>query len=194
MANRPPKTKITRDLLPSYGYEPPALLYGWPFKRDYFVKYAQRHWLSVDEITEKYRERLGCPTNSFNFGDLTEEQARDPDLMRGLCLGARIISVQHLIGMTGLMLEVGRPFSLELERILYIWTNYNIEKVYDKLAYNGRFERIRKILDDAMNECLPDGERIELQWWWSFDDNEVASIIRSNHGSFPELTRQLRMS
>ena len=78
------------------------------------------------------------------------------------------------------MLEVGRPFSLEWERILYIWTNYNIEKVYDKLAYNGKFERIRKILDDAMNECLPDGKRTELQWWWSFDDNEVVSIIRPN--------------
>ena len=127
IANRPPQKDISDKLLASSGTEPPVLHYGWPFNSDYFIEYAKRHRLSI-EMTEEFRERLGCPTEEFNFGDLTEEQARDPDLADGLCLAARVVSVEHLIGLTGIVLEIGRPLSLEWERILYIWTNYNIGK------------------------------------------------------------------
>ena len=72
--------------------------------------------------------------------------------------------------------------SLEWDSILYVWTNYNYEEKYlcNGLALKGRFERAKKFVNEAMNECLPEGKRTELQWWWSFDDNEVVSIIRSN--------------
>ncbi|TBU52890.1 hypothetical protein BD310DRAFT_888743 [Dichomitus squalens] len=179
IANRKPREKIPPRLFGSRGRNPPLLLYGWTFNLDYFLEYAKRHRLTL-EVSEEARKWLGCATKTFNFGDATEEHYRDEQLLQEMCHAARFVSVGHLRRSTGFVFEIGRPLSLEWDRILYVWTNYDIEEKYFGYGFSrkGRFEAAKKIVDEAMNECLPDGKKSELLWWWSFDNdvNVLTSI------------------
>ncbi|EJF59642.1 hypothetical protein DICSQDRAFT_181805 [Dichomitus squalens LYAD-421 SS1] len=174
IANRKPTENITPELLGGHGRSPPLLLYGWTFNHDYFLEYAKRHRLTL-EVPEQARQRLGCATEEFNFADVTEEHCRDEQLLKELRSAARFVSVCHLREASGLAFTIGRPLSLEWDRILYVWTNYDMAERYlgDGLSQKGRFEEAKKVMDEAMNECLPDGKKSELLWWWSFDDNDV---------------------
>ena len=180
IANRPPMKNITEDWLATRRNKPPVLLYGWPFKRGYFLEYAKRHKLSV-RLSEQTLQRLGCPTENFNFGDMTEEHYQDESLLRILHSAAEHASLRHLRDSTGIRFQIGRPLSLEWNSILYVWTNYNMRERYlcDGLAITGRFEQSKPFLDKAMNECLPEATKTELRWWWSLSDN---AVVRSPHG------------
>ena len=71
---------ITQEWLPSRDNKPPVLLYGWPFDCNYFLGCAKQHRLSA-RFSEQTLQRLGCQTEKFNFGDMTEEHYRDENLL-----------------------------------------------------------------------------------------------------------------
>ena len=165
IANRKPRKNINRELFGSSGNDPPVLLYGWPFTKDYFIEYAKRHRLSA-KLAEQTLQRLDCPTEGFNFGDLTEKHYRDENLVTILRSAAILTSTRHLRDSIRVAFQIGRPLSLEWDKILFVWTNYNYEEKYrcNGLALKGRFERAKKFVNEAMNECFPEGKRTELRW------------------------------
>ncbi|KAI0800078.1 hypothetical protein C8Q74DRAFT_1192151 [Fomes fomentarius] len=171
MANRPPTKIISPKLLPRKGKKPPLLYYGWPFKVNDMMLYAKRHSLSY-KPSEKTRAILDFD-EVFDFGSLTEEQINDPQLVRALQCVATSLVQNDLIKKTGAQLEIGRPFSLEWESILVLWTNYNIEERYGPLDDLGTFETVVKTLHKAMNEGRNRDERTKLRWWWSWNNDVV---------------------
>ena len=175
MRNRKPETTIPPEMLATGNNAPPVLLYGWPFKDDYLVEYAKRHRLSF-ETDPKHQEWLGCPTLEFNFADVTEAHYQRKNVANYLRLMARLVVIPKFCRATGQRLEVGRPFSLKYPKILYMWTNYNMDDEYDDFGRPDRYDKVVNFLNTAMNECLPEGKKTELQWWWSWDDNDVVVV------------------
>ena len=112
IANRKPRKNINRELFGSSGNDPPVLLYGWPFTKDYFIEYAKRHRLSA-KLSEQTLQRLDFPTEEFNSGDLTEEHYRGENLVTILRSAAELASTRHLTDSTGVAFQIGPPLSLE---------------------------------------------------------------------------------
>ncbi|KAI0752890.1 hypothetical protein C8Q80DRAFT_1148991 [Daedaleopsis nitida] len=169
IANRPPKKNISSKLLAGRSRKPPLLYYGWPFQDEYMLRYARRHSLSY-RPSKDMRRVLNCG-EEFNFADLTDKQLADKSLVFGLTHIARLVVLTELIGATGTPLELGRPFSLEWESILVLWTNYNVEERYTPMEVYNTCDKIVKKLTKAMNEEKDQGERTKLRWWWSWDNN-----------------------
>ncbi|KAI0752892.1 hypothetical protein C8Q80DRAFT_483752 [Daedaleopsis nitida] len=174
MASRPPRKNISPRLFSSNSKtESPLLYYGWPFKERYLIEYAKRHHLSF-RPPNPLRTKLGCG-EEFNFAEITEAHFSDKKLITGLRCIARVLSLTKLIKATGAELVVGRPFTFDYPYILVMWTNYNIEKQYGWLGAFGKYDKVVKILDDAMNEYCH-GQRTNLHWWWSWENDVVCSL------------------
>ncbi|PIL36475.1 hypothetical protein GSI_00164 [Ganoderma sinense ZZ0214-1] len=179
MRNRKPQTTISPDMLANGKNSPPVLLYGWPFKADYLVDYAKRHRLSF-ETDAKHQEWLGCPTLEFNFADVTEAHYQRENV-NYLRIMARITVLPELMRGSKHPLWIGRPLSFKYSKILYMWTNYNMDEECDDCGRPDRYDKVIDFLDTAMNECLPEGQKSKLQWWWSWDDNDVVrALLRSD--------------
>ncbi|PIL36439.1 hypothetical protein GSI_00128 [Ganoderma sinense ZZ0214-1] len=172
MRNRGPETTIPPEMLSNGKNRPPVLLYGWPFKPDHLVEYAKRHRISF-ETDPKHQEWLGCSTLEFNFADVTEDHYKKKNIVNYLRPKANMVVLNKLLRETGQGLEIGRPFSFKYPKILYMWTNYNMDEEYDDFGRPDRYDKLIGFLNTVMNECLPEGEKSELQWWWSWDDNDV---------------------
>ncbi|KAM5540696.1 hypothetical protein V8D89_005727 [Ganoderma adspersum] len=175
MRNRKPETTIPPEMLATGKNSPPVLLYGWPFKDDYFLEYARRHRISF-ETDPKHQEWLGCPTLEFNFGDVTEVHLQRKNVVNYLRIMARWTVVNKFRRATGQRLEIGRPFSFKYSKILYMWTNYNMDEEYNDFGRPDRYDKVVGLLGSAMNECLPEGQETKLKWWWSWDENDVCVL------------------
>ena len=176
MRNRKPETTIPPEMLSTGNNSPPVLLYGWPFNDDYFLEYARHHRISF-ETDPKHQEWLGCPTLEFNFGDVTEAHLQRKNVVNYLRIMARWTVVNKFRRATGQRLEIGRPFSFRYSKILYMWTNYNMDEEYHDFGRPDRYDKVVELLGTAMNECLPEGQKTELKWWWSWDDNDVVCCL-----------------
>ena len=147
-------------------------MYGWAFKSDYMLKLARlRRRLSFPGF-EGFHKILG-KKDEYNFGDLTEEQLSNEQLS----LPLENIAIQVVLGRfaekTGLIYYVDRPVSFEWPEMLVLWTNYDVEDRYAWFALLENWEEMRDFLDEEMNVCRPEGERMELQWWWSYENDLV---------------------
>ena len=142
-------------------------MYGWAFKSDYMLKLARLRRLSFPGF-EGFHKILG-KKDEYNFGDLTEEQLSNEQLS----LPLENIAIQVVLGRfaekTGLTYYVDRPVSFEWPDMLVLWTNYDVEDRYAWFALLENWEETRNLLDEEMNVCRPEGERMELQWWWSYE-------------------------
>ncbi|KAI0758766.1 hypothetical protein C8Q74DRAFT_1299874 [Fomes fomentarius] len=169
MANRPPRKNISPKLLARKGRKPPLLYYGWPFMDDDMILYAKRHSLSFPP-SQAMRAILGCGER-FNFANLTEEHLRNPELVRALRHAAIALAQHDLIGKTGAQLTIGRPFSLEWDTILVMWTNYDMEERYPMLEFLEIYDKAVATLDEELNVGKKRAERTKLRWWWSWDND-----------------------
>ena len=86
-----------------------------------------------------------------------------------LTASAAFVTTERLIELTGNNLEDARPYSLDWDGLLYIYTNYNAEEERELLEDLGLFDRVIEVMDEAMNEGWK-GERSKLQWWYTFSD------------------------
>ncbi|KAI0746334.1 hypothetical protein C8Q80DRAFT_1219822 [Daedaleopsis nitida] len=168
--NREPRRTIPVRLLGSSGNKPPLLLYGWPFKENYLVDYAKRHNLTYELTPESLvRAALGG-SDGLRFADLTDEHYRTEPLMDFIRGIARRVVLSKLIRATGLLLDTGRPLSLEWPSMLVMYTNYDVEEQYAPLEQMDNYDQVLEILDKAMNDD-PAAPRLEPMWWWSWNND-----------------------
>ena len=154
----------------SKGVKPPRRIYGWIFDDSYMLALAARRRLSFKQ--HKRIRHLFGGDETFNFGDLTEEHFRNEELMDTLRTIALSKALIYFAGTTGTCLEVETVPSPRWQRVLVVWTNYNMGSTYTLYEEwrEGGWKKMKKFLNDAMNECLPPGtEREELLWWWPMD-------------------------
>ncbi|TFK83698.1 hypothetical protein K466DRAFT_602638 [Polyporus arcularius HHB13444] len=161
IANRPPRKTITPRLLVSSGKNPPLLLYGWPYKKNYFVDYARRHYL-VYRTTKKNHAAFG-DRDEFPFDELTDADCQDERKMFTYRVLAAMVVMDQLIDATGLHLELGRPLSLEYQGMLVLWKNDDIEEHCAIPALLGTLEPGQRVIEQAMNEGVDVAEKVELR-------------------------------
>ena len=137
------------------------------------LDYARRHELEFPVFP--YFRKLFGDKDEWNFRDLTDEHLADEKILPTIRRIATLEVVSHLTrGACALGLTVDRPVSLEWQHILVVWSTDNYKEGYG-LYKRGSWERVEKFIDDAMNECLPEGckRRTSLAWWWSYKNRLV---------------------
>ena len=144
------------------------------------LDYARRHRL-VSQVSFHHRPRFGGKTE-YNYGDLTDSDLKDP----GLALSVRhcaifdvILHFIRKVGATGLKFE--RPVSRKWDWMLVLWSTRDYEQRYATYQARGSWKRVETFIDNALNECLPDGcdRRTSLEWWWSRENRLVSSAFYS---------------
>ena len=141
------------------------------------LDYARRHELEFP--FHPYYRKLFGDKDEFNFGDLTDDHLADK---KSLPTFRRIATLQVVLHLTrearALGLTVERPVSLEWQNILVVWSTDNYKEGYGMYAQFGTWKRVEKFIDDAMNECLPEGcqRRTSLAWWWSHRNRFVSYL------------------
>ena len=112
----------------------------------------------------------------YNYGDLTDEDLMDEKLLLSLRRCATLDVMMFFldeVGATNLKCE--SPASRKWKRMLVLWDTRDYEETYDTYQRRGTWERVRNFIDDALNECLPEGceRRTSLEWWWSRENRLV---------------------
>nr|VWO98550.1 pH-response transcription factor pacC/RIM101 [Ganoderma boninense] len=172
MANRPPKDALPRNLMPRPGQrEPPLYHYGFPFTTQYAIDYARRHHLTI-KIVEEDRPFFGNRA-VLDFADLDDEwlksaaEDENDDLESFAISVSRMLMLKHLGERCDFVLDMGRPFSDDWDRIVSLWSNHNFDE---------RFERcfdpvnVVEVLKVAMNET--EGRTtVKPQWWFDWDND-----------------------
>ena len=138
------------------------------------LDYARRHRL-VFKVMPRHRTLLGT-TSEFNYGDVTDEHLAHEEFYLSLRRFATRDVISHFIrevGVTELVME--RPVSHEWRWMLVIWSTRDYEEKYESYRSWGNWEKIEKFIDNALNECLPEGceRRTSLEWWWSCENKSV---------------------
>ena len=124
-------------------------------------------------------KRLGG-AKQYSYGDLTDEDLADADLFLSL---RRRVNLDVLIfflreaGATNLKFK--RPLSLKWNSMLVVWSTEDYERTYSLYQMYRSWEKAKKFIDDALNECLPEGcgRRTSLEWWWSCE-NRLDRLVR----------------
>ena len=156
----------------------PRRLYGWPISEDYMLDYARRHRL-VFPIISHYRDQFDGK-EEINFGDLTDDHLADKHLFHNLRRAATVRVLLHFSHeVYARWMTVDRPISLEWDKMLVLWSTDDYEKKYTIYDRPGKWEKVKKFIDDALNECLPEGceRRTSLAWWWSFENSLVNPVL-----------------
>ncbi|TFK83530.1 hypothetical protein K466DRAFT_528721 [Polyporus arcularius HHB13444] len=169
--NRPPRNILPRSELPNRRVDkPPLYYYGFPFTKQYAVDYAKRHRLTI-ELVDEDREAFDGK-EVFDFGDVDDKLMSNPDLRRFVNIASQYLMVEDLSKRCRMRLQSGRPFCLEWDGIVALWSNFDVKERYAR-CYN--YDAVVETLTSAMNEG--DGPESKLQWWYDWD-NDVG-VLRS---------------
>ncbi|TBU42010.1 hypothetical protein BD309DRAFT_964072 [Dichomitus squalens] len=166
MANRPPRDVLPRKLLPGPDRKLPLYHYGFPFTRTYALDYVCHRHLPVD-IPEEDREEFGG-RSVLDMAELTDEWLAANEDMQVFAMSiSSFLMVKDLSRKCHFGLNHGRPFSLEWDGIVSLWTNYNFDERY---AYCPDDEKVIKTIKDALAEV--EGRRsLKAQWWFDWDND-----------------------
>ena len=138
------------------------------------LDYARRHRLVFD-VFPCYRERFGGAEH-YSYGNLTDEDLADEGFFLIIRRCAILDVIEHFIRKVGLTeIKFRRLFSLEWTWMLSVWSTDDYEETYSLYQRFGCWEKMKKFVDDALNECLPEGceRRTSLEWWWSHENRLV---------------------
>ena len=174
MAKRPPLKTLTADDLPQPDKDVPHRIYGWPITEDYMLEYARRHRL-VFNVYPSQRHRFGGK-EKYNYGDLTDDDLADEKLFLALRRRAIFdVMMWFLVKVGATNLKFESPVSREWNWMLVLWDTRDYEEAFATYQALGRWERVKNFIDDALNECLPEGceRRTSLEWWWSRENRLV---------------------
>ena len=126
--------------------------------------------------------------DTYNFADLTEEHLTNEELRPRLRKLARIAVELYFTKSTGFCLDIQQPYAPDFKSVLVVWTNYDMHvkyQAYDAYirgAQKGGWKKIRRFLQEAMNECLPAGsEPSQPVWWWATED----PVSVTSHSRYP---------
>ena len=178
VARNPPLKTLTPDDLPQSGKGVPHRLYGWPFSEDYMLDYARRHRL-VLKVIPHYRKVFG-DVDYFNYGDITDDHLADEQLFHHLRRMALLNVISHFHREGGAFdLKIDLPLSQEWRRILVVWSTKDYEEMYNGYKWYGDWPKVEKFIDDALNECLPEGceRRTSLAWWKTCGSRHVSRAL-----------------
>ncbi len=171
MRNRPPRDILPRSDLPNRRADkPPLYYYGFPFTKQYAIDYAKRHRLKV-QLDEDEREAFGGK-EVFHFGDVDDNLMSDPEFRHFVIVASRFFMIEDLSKRCGFPLKRGRPFSLEWDGIIALWSNFDVKERY---AMCCNYDKVVEALTAAMNEG--DGPESKLQWWYDWDNDVVRFIL-----------------
>ena len=168
MANRPPRDALPLKLLPRPGQKPPLYHYGFPYTRKYAIDYARRHHLTIP-VADEDREAFGGRT-ILDMADLDDAWLEADKEIR---LFAATISCTLMLDDLGhkcdFVLGGGRPFGKAWDRIVSLWSNYNVE---ERLQWCPDYEKVIDTLKNVMNET-EEHKYLDAQWWFDWDNNVV---------------------
>ena len=174
-AEHPPLAVLPLEYLPhlSGGAHAPRFFFGWAFDKSSFLGVARRRRLTFT-VNSYYRRRFGG-LETFNFGDLTEDQVNNPALTEYLHSAAAIYVHSYILQQTRAHFTVEHMLSQRWTMMYALWTNYDIKKKYSVFKAITDWEKVETFMDELLNECLPlDSERSEPLWWWSVDNRFVS--------------------
>ncbi len=171
MDNRGPSKTLPREMIPEDGSKPPLYHYGIPFTDHYMLKYAKRHHLTM-KLQPNTREFFGGK-EEFDFADISREDEEDEEFFNQLLSAGCSAAVRDIQTRCDITLHVARPFSLEWEGMVSLWSNYDMnERCLKLIGSRERFEKIVAKLKEAMHEG---GEENDIEWWYEWD-NPVVSL------------------
>ena len=178
IAKHPPCKALAPKDLPRPGQPtpPPHRLYGWPFTEEYLLDYARRHRLEFP-VCSAVRARFEGK-EEYNFGDLTDDHLADGVLVQHLQRVATTRVRRHFI-QAGASVDIGRPLSLKWDSMFVLWSTRDFEPKYRMYKMFKNWDKVKKFVDDALNECLPEGceRRTSLEWWWSLENAFVSAVL-----------------
>ncbi|KAI1792245.1 hypothetical protein LXA43DRAFT_1007257 [Ganoderma leucocontextum] len=167
MDKKRPKDSLRRTLIAKPGKTPPLYRYGFPFTREYPLDYARRHHLKVKLVGEDI-EAFG--RQELDMADVDDSWFQDREMWLFAMDISRNLMLQDLSRRCGFTLDSGRPFSLEWDGIVSLWSNYNVEERWMACPDH---EHVLEVLREAMNEV--EGHTSKVQWWfdWNNDLNAI---------------------
>ncbi len=171
MENRAPRDSLPRAELASRHNQPPLHYFGFPYTTDFALRYAKRHHLTVEIDPEE--TCLFDDKDVFDFADIEDRHLADHDLREFFLSMAPFLMLVDLTHKCKMPLEEGRPFALQWDGIIALWSNYNIRERY-RLCPD--YEKVVEILREAMND---EEQTSKLQWWFDWD-NDVVSFLESS--------------
>ncbi|KAI0752156.1 hypothetical protein C8Q74DRAFT_1452698 [Fomes fomentarius] len=169
MESRAPRDSLPRAELASRRNQPPLHYFGFPYTTDFALRYAKRHHLTIEihpEETSEFDDK-----DVFDFADIEDRHLANPELREFFESMAPFLMRLDLRSKCKMPLEQGRPFALQWNGIIALWSNYNIRERY-QLCPN--YEKVVEILREAMND---EEQTSKLQWWFDWD-NDVG-VFRS---------------
>ncbi|TFK82259.1 hypothetical protein K466DRAFT_556795 [Polyporus arcularius HHB13444] len=159
-----PRKTIPRSMAACNGGNPPRLAYGWAHTRDYFWEYAKFHNIELDVTGDEWMTRL-AGTTLIKYGELTEEQKTNKELVSALKSLARLLVLGDLREKTGVELERVTPFTYEWKSLFALYNNYNVGERTDEMEEVGGVPYVIEIIQEAMTFG---DHKPELLWWYDW--------------------------
>ena len=133
-------------------------------------EYAKRHHVTLDLSPEASKYFDG--SRALDYSKLTPEQEQDSELMSQLRCIASSLAVKHIQHRCNITLHIARPFSLEWDGMVSLFSNFTFEDRYSRLIGTPeRFKRIVATLKEAMYEG---GQENDIAWWYEWDNPVVS--------------------
>ena len=176
-AKHPPLAVLPNEYLPHLqeGAHAPRFLYGWAFNRAWTLELARRRRLTFN-VERSFRRRLGG-SDSFNFGDVTEDHLNLPSLREYLDEMAFQCVRDYIRRETHARFTIQRPVSDKWDRVIVLWTNYDMRESYQRFQMFATWSKVKDFMNETMNEGLPsDSDRSEPLWWWAMAGNDFVSF------------------
>ncbi|KAI0693537.1 hypothetical protein C8T65DRAFT_64088 [Cerioporus squamosus] len=165
-----PRKTIKRRMLASRGGNPPRLAYGWVYSREFLWDYATHYNLVLDASDDEWLpEQAGV--SIIKYGELTEEQKRNEELMDSLRGLTRSLVHEDLSKRAGIVLEWVRPFANDWQWMFALYNNYNVGERCLEMEDVGGVQYVADIVQQAMTfgDYKP-----ELFWWYDWEYLKVS--------------------
>ncbi|KAI0741130.1 hypothetical protein C8Q76DRAFT_582490, partial [Earliella scabrosa] len=162
-----PVKGIKPSCLASDTHKPPRLAYGWGFSEAFLHAYAKHYKLSLD-CRPYLCEQLG--RDFLVYGELTDEEAADPEL--GSFLDGWVREVVHadLEAKSGIELTFFYPFTDKYEGMFALYSNYDAPRRHAEIEVLTGVDKAIEILHELMNQF---GNSAELLWWYDMRSLDV---------------------
>ncbi len=169
MDNRGPNKILPREMIPKDGSKPPLYHYGIPFTNQYMLEYAKRHHL-IMKLQPSTRQFFDGK-EEFDFADISPEDEADEDFMNAISGAACFAAMRDIEKRCDITLHMARPFSLEWDGMVSLWSNYDMnERCLKSIRSRERCQKIVVNLKEAMHEG---GEENDIEWWYEWDNPVV---------------------
>ncbi|KAI0741123.1 hypothetical protein C8Q76DRAFT_211801 [Earliella scabrosa] len=155
-----PVKALESSRLASDTHKPPRVAFGWGFTESFLHAYAKHYKLAID-CRPYLCEQLG--RDFLVYGELTDEEAADPEL--GTFLDGWVREVVHadLEAKSGIELTFCYPFTDKYDGMFALYTNYDAKRRHAEIQVLTGIKKAVEMLGELMNQF---GNSAELLWWY----------------------------